>query len=221
MPIGARDGRVAPVLHSLSEVAEVIKAELRPDRRMVVGIVGAPGSGKSTIAAELVRLLEPNATVLPMDGFHLPQAELVRLGRRQRMGSPDTFDVGGFLSTVASIRGAFGSSGQHVTAPGFDRETEEPIPGALDISPEFPCVIVEGNYLLLDSGGWEATAGLLDASFFVEIDEDIRLQRLIARHERFGKTSTDARAWALGPDADNARIIEATAARADYRIALR
>jgi pantothenate kinase len=156
-----------------------------------------------------------------MDGFHLPQAELVRLGRRQRMGAPDTFDVGGFLSTLASIRGAFGNSGQHVTAPGFNREIEEPKPGALDISPEFPCVIVEGNYLLLDADGWEATAALLDVSFFLEVENDIRLQRLIARHERFGKTPADARAWALGPDADNAGVIAATAARADYRIALR
>jgi pantothenate kinase len=81
-------------------------------------------------------------------------------------------------------------------------------------------VVVEGNYLLLDSGGWERAAPLFDLSFFIEVDRDIRLARLIARHERFGKSATDARAWALGPDESNARLIETTAPRAHYVVAL-
>lgn len=183
--------------------------------RSLVGIAGAPGAGKSTIAADLVARLDA-AVLLPMDGFHLPQAELRRLGRRERMGAPDTFDVDGFVSTLRAVRAA-----ETLSAPGFDREIEEPIPDAIRIPAEVRTVVIEGNYLLLDGGGWERVAPLLDLSFFVEVDDRIRLDRLIARHIRFGKTEPDARAWATGPDEANARIIAATAGRADHTIRLK
>jgi pantothenate kinase len=213
-------------LRSLGEIARVIRGALVPGRRTLVAIVGAPGAGKSTIAALLAPIIP--AAILPMDGFHLPQAELVRLGRRDRMGAPDTFDVEAFLAVLTALNG---NSGDRILAPGFDREIEEPIPDAIDISPEFPCAIVEGNYLLLDESspgatdatadtGWAGAAGLFDLSFFVDVDHDTRLARLVARHERFGKSHADARAWALGPDEVNARIIAATAARADHTIRL-
>ncbi|MDQ1563832.1 MAG: hypothetical protein QOI14_783 [Actinomycetota bacterium] len=213
-------------LRSLDEVARVIRGALVPGRRTLVAIVGAPGAGKSTIAALLAPLIP--AAILPMDGFHLPQAELVRLGRRDRMGAPDTFDVEAFLAVLTALNG---NSGDRVLAPGFDREIEEPIPDAVDISPEFPCVIVEGNYLLLDRGagggtdtgaigGWARAADQFDLSLYVEVDHPLRLARLIARHKQFGKSPADALAWALGPDEDNARIIAATATRADHTIRL-
>lgn len=199
----------------------------REGPRIVVGIVGPPGAGKSTVAALVVAKLDGAAVLLPMDGFHLPQARLVELGRRDRMGAPDTFDVDGFLVTLQQLRAArtessvsVGNSGLEVLAPGFDRGIEEPIPDAIAISPEFPIVVVEGNYLLHDGDGWERVAPLLDLSFAVTVDRDIRLNRLIERHVRFGKNAADARAWALGPDENNARLIEATAGRADFTIRL-
>jgi pantothenate kinase len=222
---------------SLADVA----AAIRPG---ITGIIGAPGAGKSTIGVALVDLL-PDAVLLPMDGYHLPQAELVRLGRRDRMGAPDTFDVDGFVATLTAVRAAaagaaasgaafgaapgaasgaasgaaFGNSGVTVFAPGFDRAIEEAVPDAIALSPEFPKVIVEGNYLLLETLGWDRVAPLLDVSFFVEVDPGIRRQRLIDRHIRFGKSPADAAAWALGPDEANARLIKATAPRADHTIA--
>lgn len=181
----------------------------------MIGIVGAPGAGKSTIAAELVTSID-GAVLLPMDGFHLSQAELRRLGRRERMGAPDTFDVDAFVATLAAIR----NDGVTVRAPGFDREIEEAVPEQIAITPSFRVVVVEGNYLLLESGGWERVAPLLDATFFVSLDRGIRVDRLIERHVRFGKSPADARQWALGPDEHNARAILATAARADHVIDL-
>lgn len=203
------------VLHSLDEVAAVVRDAAAHRPRIIVGIAGAPGAGKSTIAEALVRLIAP-AALLPMDGYHYPQATLVELGRRDRMGAPDTFDVPAFLQTLADVR----ISGGTVFAPGFDRDIEEPVPDAIAIQPELGTVVVEGNYLLLDSGGWELAAPMLDLTFFVDVPGDIRIARLIERHIRFGKTPDAARDWALGPDEANARVIAATAPRADHIIRL-
>jgi pantothenate kinase len=202
------------ILGSLAEVANLVadaRAATPAARRLLVGIVGAPGAGKSTIAAALVEL-QPAAALLPMDGFHLPQAELRRLGRRERMGAPDTFDIDGFVATLAAVR----NSGNPVSAPGFDRGIEEPVPGAIVIPQELSTVVVDGNYLLL----WEEAAAQLDLAFFVDVDHDTRIERLVARHERFGKNPEQSRAWALGPDEANAGVITATAARADHVIRL-
>jgi pantothenate kinase len=227
-------------LHSLDDLVATIVAAARPatphhpGQRIIVGIVGPPGAGKSTVAGALVERLngvgdihhaadadpdkaEGPAALLPMDGYHLPQARLVELGRRDRMGAPDTFDVEGFLATLTALRTAEPGT---VLAPGFDRTIEEPEPGAITIGPERSIVVVEGNYLLLDTDGWGAAQRLLDVSVFAELDRDVRLTRLIDRHVRFGKTPEAARDWALGPDEANARVINATAARADHVLAL-
>ena len=209
-------------LVAVVDAARTDAASATGGRRVLVGIAGAPGAGKSTVGAALVERLGPSAVLLPMDGFHLPQAELVRLGRRDRMGAPDTFDVDGFVATLEAVRAAsdIGNSGVAVHAPGFDREIEEAVPGAITITPECSTVVVEGNYLLLDSGGWERVAPLLDVTVFVEVDHEVRVERLVARHVTFGKRPEDARAWSLGPDELNARAIEATAGRADHRLRL-
>ena len=195
------------ILRSIPEIVAAIPA----GERVVVGIAGAPGAGKSTVAAAVAAAL-PSAVLLPMDGFHLPQEQLVELGRRDRMGAPDTFDVASFVTTLTRAR----FSGETVLAPGFNREIEEPIPDEIVISPEKRTVVVEGNYLLHRPG----IAALLDTTFYVEVDHDVRIERLIRRHMRFGKTPDAARAWSLGPDERNALLIAETAARANHVIRL-
>lgn len=207
-------------LRSVEEIADVVRARMSRDYRIVVGIAGSPGAGKSTIAADLAGALSPDAVVLPMDGFHFSQHRLRKLGRRKRMGAPDTFDVTDFLATLVAVRRGFGRTGASIAAPGFDRESEEPVPDAIHLSPEFPVVVIEGNYLLLGSGGWERVAPLLDLSFFVELDRETRIERLVARHEYYGKSPTEAAEWALGPDESNAVLIETTADRADHQIVI-
>lgn len=204
-------------LRSIESLAQFVES-LPASPRRIIGIAGSPGAGKSTIAEALVARLD-SAVALPMDGYHLPQARLVELGRRDRMGAPDTFDVDGFLATLSALR-AVDNSGNPVLAPGFDRGIEEPVPDAIRILQELSTVVVEGNYLLLESGGWGRVAPMLDATVFVQVDRGIRLDRLIERHERFGKSPADARAWALGPDERNAQLIEATATRADRVVEL-
>ena len=187
-------------------------------RRGLVGIAGAPGSGKSTIAeswAERMNAAGWPAAVLPMDGFHLPQARLVDLGRRERMGAPDTFDVEGFVALLTRLR-----AGEPVRAPLFDRTVEEAVPDALEIGAGVRTVVVEGNYLLHDGDGWGRVAPLLDLRVFLAEDEDERVRRLIARHIAFGKTPEAARDWALGTDQRNAELIAAGRPRADLIVAV-
>lgn len=181
--------------------------------RYLLGVTGAPGAGKSSFAdAESRRLAADGipAAVLPMDGFHLPQAELVRLGRRDLMGAPDTFDVDGFVATLERLRRP-----GPVTAPGFDRTVEEPVADAITIGDDIRTVIVEGNYLLHDRDGWERVRPLLDRVIFLAPDEGVRRERLIARHIAFGKSPAEAEAWVARSDDANAAIVSATAHRAD------
>lgn len=190
----------------------VARAEaLASGPRRLLGITGAPGAGKSTVAAEVVALVGPRAVVVPMDGFHLAQTELERIGRADRKGAPDTFDADGLVALLARLR----TPGRTVYAPEYRRDLRNAVAGAIAVPSEVTLVVVEGNYLLLDDHGFGPVAGLLDESWFLALDDDVRLDRLVARHEAFGKSPQAARAWSHGPDESNARLVAATAVRAD------
>ena len=146
--------------------------------RRILGIAGPPGGGKSTVARAVVAELGPAARLVPMDGFHLAQPELVRLGRRERMGAPDTFDSAGYAALLNRLRG----DEPVVYAPEFRREIEEPIAGAIAVPSTVPLVVTEGNYLLLQDERWAPVHDLLDETWYVETDEELRVQRLIQRY---------------------------------------
>lgn len=191
-----------------------------PPRR-VLGIVGAPGAGKSTVATALVAALTERhgrdaAHYVPMDGFHLANAELVRLGRHDRKGAPDTFDAAGYVALLRRLR----DPGEDVVyAPRFHREIEEPVAGAIGVHPDVRLVVTEGNYLLVGAQPWSSVRTLLDEAWFLDPPAGVRHERLIARHEAYGKSPADARAWALGSDERNAELIAATKVHADLVIA--
>ena len=185
-------------------------------RRAILGVAGPPGGGKSTLARLVVEALGDAAVLVPMDGFHLAQAELVRLGRRDRMGAPHTFDAAGYVALLARVR----SAAETVYAPEFRRPLEEPIAGAIAVAPDVPLVVTEGNYLLLGDGDWAGVRPLLDEAWYVEMDEETRLRWLIERHVEFGKTPEAARAWVLRSDQANAAVVAATRERADLVVRL-
>ncbi|MDR5698540.1 nucleoside/nucleotide kinase family protein [Agromyces aerolatus] len=184
--------------------------------RLLIGIAGSPGAGKSTLARAVVDAVTARGAVaaayLPMDGFHLANATLDRLGRRERKGAIDTFDGWGFVAMLERLRG---ETGHTVYAPSFERAADEPVAAEIAIEPEARIVVVEGNYLLCDDEPWGRVRGLLDEAWFCAAPESERMVRLIARHRAGGRTPEVAEAYARDVDGANARLIEPTRARAD------
>jgi pantothenate kinase len=181
--------------------------------RVVLGLVGPPGAGKSTLGAALHAAFADISVVLPMDGYHLANSELQRLGRAGRKGAPDTFDGAGYLALLERLRRP-PVEGETIYAPEFRREIEEAVAGAIAIEPHHRLVITEGNYLLVDEGPWAGVASLLDEAWYVEVDEDLRNQRLTRRHEAFGRRQEEALQWVAQTDAPNASLVASTRGRA-------
>jgi len=206
-----------PLLASESCLIERARGLVEPGRRRILGITGAPGAGKSTLAEAVVAALGADAVLVPMDGFHLANAELERLGRRDRKGAVDTFDAAGYAALLRRLRDGAESL---VYAPLFRREIEEPIAGAIPVPREVPLVVTEGNYLLVDFGGWASVRRLLDEVWFLDLPAELRLDRLVRRHEEFGKPPRQAWQWAHGTDQRNADLVAATRSRADLVICL-
>lgn len=197
---------------SLTQVEERARALAESGQRRLLGIVGPPGGGKSTLAEAIVERLAPQACQVPMDGFHLANAELERLGRAQRKGAPDTFDVAGYVALLRRLRSPEEDT---VYAPRFAREIEEPIAGAVPVAPDVPLVVTEGNYLLLKVGAWADVRPLLDEVWYVDMDEETRIRLLIERHVVFGKDPETARTWVHTSDQRNAELIAGTRDEAD------
>jgi pantothenate kinase len=152
-----------------------------------------------------------------MDGFHLADVSLTALGRLDRKGAPDTFDAWGYAALLRRLRD---ERDHDVYAPGFERDLEQPIAGALAVPPEADLVVTEGNYLLLDRPEWRAVREQLDEVVHLVTDDDVRRRRLVARHVEFGKTLAEAEAWVARVDDANAALVEAAAHRADRVVEL-
>lgn len=185
--------------------------------RHLLGVVGPPGSGKSTAARAVVDALGERACLVPMDGFHLAHSELIRLGRASRKGAPDTFDPLGYVALLRRLKAA---DEDVVYAPTFDRTLEEPVAGAIAVDRHVPLVVTEGNYLLLEDEPWTAIRDLLDQVWYLDLDDAARRHRLVTRHMEHGRSEADAATWVERVDEPNAGLVAACRHRADAFLTL-
>ena len=206
-----RDGTASSLIADLA--ARLAREVARdPDGRVVVGLTGAPGSGKSTAARELAALLTEAGALageVPMDGFHMSNAVLDELGRHGRKGAPDTFDVGGYVTTLDRVR-----RGEEVLAPVYRRDLHEPVAAGTRVSGG-GVVLTEGNYLALGTAGWEAVRERIDLLIMLAVPTEELAARLVARHMSFGRDRVDAAHWVRVVDLPNAALVEASAHRCD------
>lgn len=190
-----------------------LREMLKTGSRIILGLVGPPGAGKSTVGLALRDAFRDISQIVPMDGFHLANVELSRLGRAGRKGAPDTFDSAGYVDLLKRLR--VQSPDEVIYAPEFRREIEEPIAGAIPIFPETQLLITEGNYLLLEDGHWKKVPAFLDEVWYVDVDDALRIERLAARHQQFGRSRNEAIAWVNNTDEPNARLIATGKQRAN------
>ncbi|MXG91898.1 nucleoside/nucleotide kinase family protein [Nocardioides flavescens] len=202
---------MSPLDDDLRARADDLLRAAAPSERVLLGLAGAPGAGKSTLGAGLAAAY--GCPVVPMDGFHLADVELIRRGLLERKGAPETFDAEGYAALLTRLRAR---PGHTVMAPAFERDLEQPVAGAIPVPPEARLVVTEGNYLLLDEPRWRAVRECLDSVWHLRLDDAVRRDRLVARHVASGKSPDAARAWVETVDEPNARLVDSAASRADF-----
>lgn len=204
------------MVNSLDRAVERAKLLMGKGRR-ILGLVGKPGSGKSTLASLLAERLGAKARVVPMDGYHFSNQVLRALGRAKRKGAVDTFDALGYTMLLKRIRNEPHSA---IYYPVFHREIEESIAAEGVVSPDVDLVITEGNYLLHPHDSWGGVRELLDESWYVDLDDKVRIERLVQRRLGHGNTREEAIAWSTGSDEVNAQVIGKTRQFADVVVTI-
>ncbi len=193
----------------------VVKAASRD--RYIIGIAGAPGSGKSTFADALLKSLlakAETAVVVPMDGFHFDDIVLNARGHRARKGAHYTFDATGFVHLITRIK----SREPDIAIPVFDRTTELSRAAADVIDANTRFIIVEGLYLLLKREPWNALKPLFDISVFVNVSKAELERRLTKRILDHGHDEAYAKNWIASNDMLNADEVIANSATADLTV---
>lgn len=204
----------------MKELIEYIAARseaLQPNARFMLGVVGSPGAGKSTFSQQLVSELNayceaPIAVVVPMDGFHLPNKVLDERNLRALKGIPETFDSEAFVAMLAELREV---PARRVGCPTFDRSLDEPTADGLIVEPKDRVLIVEGNYLLMQEHPWKCVGELLDEIWFLDVDIETIVPRLVERHIAGGRDEAAAKVKTEETDLRNAKLIAQTKQFAD------
>ena len=202
-------------------VPHILAMQSAAHHRIAIGLAGGPGTGKSTLAAELVTMVNAthpgSAALVPMDGFHMKHSKLEGLGQVEYKGAPHTFEGAEFVSFLHHLKHAT----EPVSGPGYSRKIEDTIENAFTVQPELKTLIVEGNYLLLTEGPWAGIRPLLDYAIFLDVPRDLVKARLLKRHAEEGLfTEERNRAHIERNDLPNYDLVQQSQDRADVVIAL-
>ncbi|KAE9585548.1 putative phosphoribulokinase/uridine kinase, P-loop containing nucleoside triphosphate hydrolase [Lupinus albus] len=221
------DALVSRLLHSPSIPSN-------PNFKHLVALAGPPGAGKSTLANEVAsrvnklwsekasstdtQIQPPHvAIVIPMDGFHLYRSELDAMENPKeahaRRGAPWTFNPSRLLTCLKNLR-THGS----VYVPSFDHGVGDPVEEDIFVNLQHKIIIVEGNYLLLEDGIWKEISSLFDEKWFIDIDIDKAMQRVLKRHISTGKPPEIAKQRVENNDRLNAEDIMKSMKNADIII---
>ncbi len=209
--------RITPEAALARLVAHALEMESSAGgKRIAIGLAGGPGTGKSTLAAELVAMLNAakpgSAAYVPMDGFHMKHAKIEAMGATDRKGAPHTFEGAAFFNFLSHLK----TADAPVSGPGYSRKIEDTVDDAFTVPAEVKVLVVEGNYLLLTEGPWAGVKPLLDYSVFVHVPREIVRARLLKRHGEEGLFSEERnRAHIERNDLPNYDVVEGTRERAD------
>jgi len=198
-------------------LADRVLAAARPHSRHIVGIAGVPGSGKSTVAAQVVALIQQRlgttpednpAVAISMDGFHYYKHELDAMedsaAMHARRGAHWTFNAEAFVVAMRAVRG-----GGKVSLPDFQHGVGDPVEDAVQLAASHRIVLVEGNYVLLDLAPWDELATMFDESWFVDVPVDTAMDRLLHRQMKDNKRPEEVvRARIATNDRPNAELVE-------------
>lgn len=198
-------------------VPHILEMESQAEgRRIAIGIAGGPGTGKSTLAAELVTMLNAvkpgSAALVPMDGFHMKHAKIEAMGATDRKGAPHTFEGAAFVGFLHHLKHAT----EAVSGPGYSRKIEDTVEDAFTVGADVRVLVVEGNYLLLTEGPWAGVKALLDYAVFIHVPRETVRSRLMKRHGEEGLfTEERNRAHIERNDLPNYDLVEQSRERAD------
>ncbi|KAK7522227.1 P-loop containing nucleoside triphosphate hydrolase protein [Phyllosticta citriasiana] len=186
---------------------------LSRSQRLLIGVSGIPGSGKTTLAAKVASRLNelyhaqlpgasagepPVAGLVPMDGYHLSRAQLDAMPdphmAHARRGAHFTFDAESFVRLIKELRKPLAPETRTLYAPSFDHAVKDPVQDDIAIAPTTRILLFEGNYLSLDRDPWRQAARLMDELWFVEVDFETARRRLVGRHVKAGIAKDEAEA---------------------------
>jgi pantothenate kinase len=191
-------------------IAAAARREKISGERYVVGLAGVPGSGKSMFAGQLLETLNRArgglATLVPMDGFHFTNAQLVDTGLSERKGAPETFDADAYVELLKRSRDPHAT----IVFPIYDRDLHEPITRDTPeqtVGPGTRIVMTEGNYLLLNRKPWSELAKVLHETWYLQTPPDRAREWILQRHIRGGKPEEAAEQHYNRVDRENTALV--------------